>query len=53
MKRLELMKARELDKHFDEGKDISKYLDISKARRPIQEHKRAKEDSPPMDDPKT
>ncbi len=31
------MKAKEFDKKFDEGKDISKYLDISKARRPEQE----------------
>jgi hypothetical protein len=35
------MKVREFDKKFDEGKeDISKYLDISKARRPHQEQKR-------------
>jgi hypothetical protein len=27
------MKAREFDKKFDEGKDVSKYLDGSKARR--------------------
>ena len=31
------MKAREIDKLFDEGKDISKYLDLSKIRRPAQE----------------
>jgi len=40
------MKARELDKSFDEGEDISKYLDISKARRPEQEQKRVNVDFP-------
>ncbi len=40
------MKAYELDKAFDEGKDISKYLDISKARRPEQEQKRVNVDFP-------
>jgi hypothetical protein len=40
------MKAREFDKKFDEGKDISKYLDISKTRRPKQEQKRVNVDFP-------
>ncbi len=40
------MKAREFDKKFDEGEDISKYLDISKARRPEQEQKRVNVDFP-------
>ena len=41
------MKAREFDKKFDEGKeDISKYLDIAKARRPEQEQKRVNVDFP-------
>ena len=40
------MKAREFDKKFDEGKDISKYLDISKARKPKQEQKRVNVDFP-------
>ena len=40
------MKAREFDKKFDEGGDISKYLDISKARRPKQEQKRVNVDFP-------
>ncbi len=40
------MKAREFDNKFDEGKDISKYLDISKARRPKQEQKRVNVDFP-------
>ena len=33
------MKAREFDRRFDEGKDISKHLDLSRARRPKQEQK--------------
>ncbi len=40
------MKAREFDKKFDEGGDISKYLDIPKARRPKQEHTRVNVDFP-------
>ncbi|MBF0505623.1 MAG: CopG family transcriptional regulator [Nitrospirae bacterium] len=40
------MKAKEIDKKFDEGGDISKYLDITKARRPAQEQKRVNVDFP-------
>ena len=40
------MKANEFDKAFDEGKDISQYLDRSKARRPDQEQKRVNVDFP-------
>jgi len=40
------MKAKSLDKKFDEGKDISKELDISKARRPLQAQKRVNVDFP-------
>lgn len=40
------MKAREFDKKFDEGEDISKYLNISKAKRPKQEQKRVNVDFP-------
>jgi len=40
------MKAREFDKKFDEGGDISQHLDISKARRPKQEQKRVNVDFP-------
>ena len=40
------MKAKEFDKRFDEGKDISRYLDVSKARRPKQEQKRVNVDFP-------
>ena len=40
------MKAREFDKRFDSGEDISRYLDKTKARRPEQEHKRVNVDFP-------
>jgi len=40
------MKAREFDKKLDEGKDISKYLDMSKARKTKQEQKRVNVDFP-------
>ena len=40
------MKARELDKQFDEGHDISKYLDMTKAERPEQKQKRVNVDFP-------
>ena len=40
------MKAKEFDKRFDEGRDISKYLDMSKARRRGQEQKRVNVDFP-------
>jgi hypothetical protein len=45
-RRLTYMKAREFDKKFDEGGNISKYLDMSKARRPEQEQKRVNVDFP-------
>jgi hypothetical protein len=40
------MKAEDIDKKFDKGEDITKYLDISKARRPEQEQKRVNVDFP-------
>lgn len=40
------MKANEFDKRFDEGKDITQCLDMSKARRPKQEQKRVNVDFP-------
>ncbi|NLW34205.1 type II toxin-antitoxin system BrnA family antitoxin [Syntrophorhabdus aromaticivorans] len=40
------MKAEEFDKKFDEGEDVSQYLDVSKARRPVQEQKRVNVDFP-------
>lgn len=40
------MKAKELDKKFDEGKSIIEHLDLSKARRPNQEQRRVNVDFP-------
>jgi len=40
------MKAKEFDKIFDEGEDITKYLDVSKAYRPDQAQKRVNVDFP-------
>jgi len=40
------MKAHDFDKMFDEGKDITAYLDIEKARRPDQEQRRVNVDFP-------
>ncbi len=40
------MKANEFDKKFDEGEDITKYLDVSKAKRPGQGQKRVNVDFP-------
>ncbi|MCK5590975.1 MAG: CopG family transcriptional regulator [Candidatus Pacebacteria bacterium] len=40
------MKAKKFDEKFDEGQDISKYLDMSKVRRPEQEQKRVNVDFP-------
>ena len=40
------MKAEEFDRKFDEGEDVSQYLDISKARRPVQDQKRVNVDFP-------
>ncbi|MCD6584532.1 MAG: hypothetical protein J7K96_02110 [Desulfobacteraceae bacterium] len=40
------MKAKELDKKFDEEKSILDHLDLSKARRPNQEQKRVNVDFP-------
>lgn len=40
------VKAKEFDKKFDEGQDVSKYLDRSKTRRPEQEQKRVNVDFP-------
>ncbi len=34
------MKAKNIEKKFDKGEDITKYLDTSKTRRPEQEQKR-------------
>jgi len=40
------MKAKALDKKFDEGQSILKHLDPSKAKRPNQEQKRVNVDFP-------
>lgn len=40
------IKAKEIDRKFDAGEDISQYLDISKVRRPKQEQKRVNVDFP-------
>ena len=40
------MKAEEFDKKFDNGEDVSKYLNFSKARRPGREQKRVNVDFP-------
>ena len=40
------MKAKELDKKFDEGEDISKHLDLHRAKRTNQEAKRVNVDFP-------
>jgi hypothetical protein len=40
------MKAEEFDKRFDSGEDITKYLDMSGARRPGQTVKRVNVDFP-------
>jgi hypothetical protein len=40
------MKAKQFDKQFDEGKDISKNLDLSKSKRLGREQKRVNVDFP-------
>ena len=40
------MKARSLEKKFDDGKDITDSLDLSKAKRPLQKLKRVNVDFP-------
>jgi hypothetical protein len=40
------MKAKDLDKKFDSGEDITEFLDISNARRPGQDQKRVNVDFP-------
>ena len=46
MRKLNFMKAKELDKKFDEGQSILEHLDLSKAKRPNQEQKRVNVDFP-------
>jgi hypothetical protein len=40
------MKAKKFDSDFDSGKDVTSALDLSKARRPLQEQKRVNVDFP-------
>ncbi len=40
------MKAKQLDKKFDAGEDVSRFLDLSRARRTNQEPKRVNVDFP-------
>ena len=46
MKAKQLVKAKQLDRKFDSGEDITKYLDVSKAHRPEQEQRRVNVDFP-------
>jgi len=39
-------RAKELDKRFDSGEDITDYLDLTKARRPGHEQRRVNVDFP-------
>jgi hypothetical protein len=43
---MKAIKAKEIEKKFDECEDISKYLDLSKVKRPEQEQKRVNVDFP-------
>ena len=40
------MKAKEFDAKFEKGEDLTKYLDLTKARRPDQEQRRVNVDFP-------
>ena len=40
------MKATSLDRRFDQGKDVKRFLDLSKARRPGHEQRRVNVDFP-------
>jgi len=40
------MKAKKFDNDFDSGKDVTKNLDLSKLRRPLQEQRRVNVDFP-------
>jgi hypothetical protein len=45
-RRLIFMKAKDLDKKFDSGEDITEFLDISNAKRSGQDQKRVNVDFP-------
>ena len=40
------MRARDLDRKFDDGEDISEALDLDGVRKPVQEQKRVNVDFP-------
>jgi len=40
------MKAKDFDKKFDRGEDVTRHLDLSKARRPCEEQRRVNVDFP-------
>ena len=40
------LKARELDRKFDAGEDVTRFLDVSRARRPGYEQRRVNVDFP-------
>jgi hypothetical protein len=40
------MKAKSFERKFDEGKDVTENLDLSKARRPLQRQRRVNVDFP-------
>lgn len=40
------MKAKNFDRKFDEGKNVTESLDLSKARRPLQRQRRVNVDFP-------
>lgn len=40
------MKAKEFDRKFDKGEDVTQFLDMSKAERPAQEKRRVNVDFP-------
>ena len=40
------MKAKEFDRKFERGEDITEYLDLGKARRPGEEQRRVNVDFP-------
>jgi hypothetical protein len=40
------MKAKEFDKRFDRGENVSRHLSVAKARRPGEEQKRVNVDFP-------
>ena len=40
------MKAKQFDREFDEGRDVTAHLDLSRARRPGEEQRRVNVDFP-------